>query len=267
LLEVYNGDKNMLTELLDKTLGILIYLFTSLEGWLFNFSLIYIILSIKKNRYSWLFAIISSILYGIVCIDYKMYPTAGLQLFFIVSSIYGFKEWGKSANISNINKLSNSQQELPVKNDNNASWDYTKLSKNAWFLFIGLTFLLAGIISATLILFTKTHAGLALYIESFAVAGSLTAQYLLAKKCIHNWYFWFLVNVSYVFVNMYQSLNFMAVLYVIFVILSIQGYFSWKNKNKKEFNQQQVQNVDNNNSISTQNIQKNEKLVHIKQMV
>jgi nicotinamide mononucleotide transporter len=252
----------MLTEILDKTLGTLIYLFYSLEGWAFNFSLIYVILSIRKNKYSWFFAIISSVIYGIVCIDYKMYPTAGLQLFFIVSSIYGFKEWGSKSEA----KLTAKDKKLHLSNNN--KWDYTKLSKNAWFLFTGLTFVMAGIISAILILFTKTHAGLPLYIESFATAGSLIAQYLLAKKCIHNWHFWLVVNISYVFVNLYQSLNFMAILYGIFVILSIQGYFSWKNKNIKESSKkQELQNVENNNSISTQNIQNNEKLIHIKQMV
>lgn len=257
----------MLTEILDKTLGTLIYLFYSLEGWAFNFSLIYVILSIRKNKYSWFFAIISSVIYGIVCIDYKMYATAGLQLFFIVSSIYGFKEWGRKPKLTDT--AQDEKLHINNKNDDDNKWDYTKLSKNAWFLFIGLTFMLAGIISATLILFTKTRAGLPLYIESFATAGSLIAQYLLAKKCIHNWHFWLVVNISYVFVNMYQSLNFMAILYGIFVILSIQGYFSWKNKNIKEFDkQQELQNIDNNNnSISTHNIQNNEQLIHIKQMV
>ena len=108
----------MLTEILDKTLGMIIYLFTSLEGWSFNFSLIYVILSIKQNRYAWGFAIISSVLYGIVCIDYKMYPTAALQLFFVLSSIYGFIQWSKPKGT----------------NKENDTWYYTKLSKNAWFL-------------------------------------------------------------------------------------------------------------------------------------
>ncbi len=227
----------MLTEILDKTLGMIIYLFTSLEGWSFNFSLIYVILSIKQNKYAWGFAIISSILYGIVCIDYKMYPTAGLQLFFVLSSVYGFIQWSKPKNKAN-------QTNNPQTKTDDESWNYTKLSKNAWFLFTSLTILLAGIISMLLVIFAKVNNNISFYIESFAAGASLIAQYLLARKCIHNWNFWFAVNIAYVFVNIYQSLYFMAILYGIFVILSIQGYISWQNKSKNMLKQQELKNDD-----------------------
>jgi nicotinamide mononucleotide transporter len=253
----------MMTELLDKTLGMLIYLFTSLEGWSFNFSLIYVILSIRKNKYSWVFAIISSILYGIICLDYKMYPTAGLQLFFVLSSIYGFIQWNKYSNKKVATKIEdkNKSEKTP--------WDYTQLSKNAWVLFSSLTVLLAGLISITLLLFTKSTNHLSLYVESFATAGSLVAQYLLARKCIHNWHFWFVVNIAYVFVNMYQSLYFMAILYAIFMVLSIQGYVSWKKKDKQELAKTESNTSDSNINIHSNksSIQHNEELIQIKQMV
>jgi nicotinamide mononucleotide transporter len=200
---------------LDILVGYLRYLFTTLEGWSFNFSLIYVILSMRKKTYSWFFAIIASLFYGKVCLDYKLYPTAFLQGFFILSSIYGFIQWKKAS-------LETHEQQI--------KWQYTNLNRNGWIVILSVTVLLFGLISSTFAYFTKV--GSTLYIESFAAAGSLVGQFLSAKRCLQNWYFWLIVNIVYVIVNLHQQLYLMTILYAIFVILSIQGYYMWR-KNEK----------------------------------
>ncbi len=202
---------------LDTLLGVFIYLFTTLEGWSFIFSLIFVVLSIKKNTYSWLFAIISSVLYGFVCWQNKLYLTAYLQGFFILTSIYGFIQWDKNS----INK-NNLQQK----------WQATHLNKNGFILITSLALVLFGIISAIFAIFTKV--GNMMYIESLAASLSLVAQFLSAKRCMQNWLFWLIINIMYVAVNFHQHLYLMALLYLIFSILSIDGYMKWKKTEKNQ---------------------------------
>ena len=129
--------------------------------------------------------------------------------------MYGYMQWQKAS-------LATHQEKI--------KWHYTNLNRNGWIVILSVTILLFGLIASTFAYFTKV--GNILYIESFAAAGSLAGQFLSARRCLQNWYFWLVVNIVYVIVNLHQQLYLMTILYAIFVILSIQGYYTWK-KNEK----------------------------------
>ncbi len=206
--------------ILEDAFGLMVFLFRTLEGWSFILGLIYVVLSVRKNIHAWWFAIAASIIYGLVCWESKLYPTLFLQIFFVISSIYGVLEWRKANN-----------------NYSKSNWSYTKLSSSAWLFFVSLIFVIAGL-SLLLIAFYSgvPKNNVWFYVEIFAVAASLIAQYLEAKRCIHAWPLWFIINIAYIFINALTSLYSIAVLYALLAILSISGYRYWKKHNNANIN-------------------------------
>ena len=66
--------------------------------------------------------------------------------------------------------------------------------------------------------------------DAFPTAASLVGQFLLARKYIENWAVWIVVNVVSVGLFAYKSLWLTAGLYAVFIVLSIVGWRTWRQR-------------------------------------
>jgi nicotinamide mononucleotide transporter len=174
----------------------------------FLLSLITVVLNIRQVHWGWLFAILSSILYGNVFFDARLYGDMGLQAVFVAVSAWGWWQWlrgriGKNKDLNlRVSKLSLRGLQLSI---------------GAWLLlFMGLYLFLKS--------FTDTDVPLA---DGFLTAGSLVGQVLLSRKKIENWPVWIIVDVLYVALYAYKNLMLTAILYAVFVLLAVQGWRIW----------------------------------------
>jgi nicotinamide mononucleotide transporter len=51
---------------------------------------------------------------------------------------------------------------------------------------------------------------------------------MMARKILENWLVWVAVDVVYIGMFVYKSLILTALLYAVFLVLSLIGYFQWK---------------------------------------
>lgn len=66
------------------------------------------------------------------------------------------------------------------------------------------------------------------YLDATATSLSFVAQYLIARKKIENWILWGMVNILYIGIYTYKELYLYAVLFIIYLVLSVRGYQAWK---------------------------------------
>jgi len=57
---------------------------------------------------------------------------------------------------------------------------------------------------------------------------SLTAQYMLTRKVVENWWWWIAVDVIYIALYSYKRLYLTSVLYAIFLGMCIVGLRQWQ---------------------------------------
>lgn len=86
-------------------------------------------------------------------------------------------------------------------------------------------------IAAGLALKKYTDASLP-YLDSFCMSISLAATWLTTRKVLENWLMWMLVDATYVGVYIYKQAYMTAILYVLFVIMAIIGFNTWKKAQK-----------------------------------
>jgi nicotinamide mononucleotide transporter len=63
--------------------------------------------------------------------------------------------------------------------------------------------------------------------DSFTVAASLVATWMLARKLLEQWFVWFVVNVLYIYMYWVKGLHPTALLFVIYACGSVIGYITW----------------------------------------
>ena len=171
----------------------------------------YLILAMQQNILCWAAWIISSIMYLFVMFSAGLYMESGLQIFYIVMGIYGWIQWN--------NRSSNNS--LTV-----STWQII----NHIYILLILIFLVTF---SGLILSNLTEA-VSPYIDAFTTWGAIIATYMVAKKILENWYYWFVVDFVSVFLFLSRELYTTALLFSIYIILVIFGFIAWRKSMRLE---------------------------------
>jgi nicotinamide mononucleotide transporter len=170
--------------------------------------------NIKEIHWGWPLAIASSALYGVVFWNTQLYGEASLQVMFILTSVWGWRQWRAGR-----------QDPQPEDRLITAPLQISILLPEQRQKAI-LGFLIAWP-SFAFFLHRFTDSDVAIW-DGLVTALSLLAQYLLAKKKLENWGVWLVVNVITVGLMLVKSLWLTALLYLIFAALSYVGFKAWQ---------------------------------------
>lgn len=66
------------------------------------------------------------------------------------------------------------------------------------------------------------------YIDNFTTAIFFVGMWLMAKRKIESWRFWIVGNIISIPLYFYKGLTFTSFQYIIFTVIAILGYYSWK---------------------------------------
>lgn len=176
---------------------------TSLIEWVaVATSLTYVILAAQKRILCWLFAFISSSLYVYLCFSTQLYLETVLQFFYVVMAIVGFVLWNRTTESKII------------------TWKVKHHILNV-IISSTLTLVLGYLFS----LYTNQANP---YVDAATTVFSLAATFMVTKQVLENWIYWIIIDTVSVYLYFSRGLQLTAVLFVLFTVLAIVGYFSWK---------------------------------------
>ena len=172
------------------------------------FSVLYVILAVKESIWCWGAAAISVTLYIYICYSAQLYPETGLQLFYLIMAIYGYLQWNKNDSTLNIQQ-----------------WTTTK---HLLILLLGalLTFLMGFYFTI------YTNAAMPL-VDSFTTVFSVFATYMVTKKVLGNWLYWIVIDIVSVYLYFSRDLHLTSLLFIVYTVIAIFGYFSWLKRNNE----------------------------------
>ena len=169
--------------------------------------LVYLYLEFKANKWLWPVGVLMPIVYVWIFFQSKFYADMGINIYYFFASIYGWILWSKHQK--------NNQEELLIT--------YTPKRYIVPISIIGI--LLFAIIAFILVRFTDSPVP---YGDSFTTALSVLGMWLLARKHVEQWWFWFFVNIISCALYLWKGLYTTSVLFAIYSIISVFGYFKWK---------------------------------------
>ena len=168
--------------------------------------LLYLYLEYRASVYLWPVGVIMPLFYIYIFFVSRFYADMGIYIYYLFASIYGWIRWNKSA--SQVQSLAISH--MPFR-----YWGVALLA---------LSILFAGI-AWILIRFTDSPVPFG---DSFTTALSIVAMWMLANKYIEQWGLWIIVNVVSCALYAWKGLYPTALLYVVYSIVPVFGYFKWK---------------------------------------
>ncbi len=182
---------------------------TWLEVVAFVLALAMVGFTIRVNAWGWPLAIVSSLLYFALFWNSRLYGDASLQIFFAAIALWGWWQW------------------LRGTRDGGEPLEVQALSaRGRW-----------GVVAAIAVAWPFTGLFLRRYTDTdvpwwdaFPTAASVAGQWLLGRKYIENWPTWIVVNVVSLLLFVHKALWLTAVLYGLFVLLSLVGWRAWSRR-------------------------------------
>jgi nicotinamide mononucleotide transporter len=162
-------------------------------------------LNTQQRAAGWLVGILSISCYIFVFWDTLLYADMLLNMYYLLSGIYGWLRWTRH-----------------ISSEKNLHVSYA--SRKELSILCSISILIGSFLGYSL---SKTEAVLP-YLNAFTAAFSLSAQWLMTQKRIECWIFWSIINLVNIFLYAHTGLYFTAVLFGIYVVLSGVGYVEWK---------------------------------------
>jgi nicotinamide mononucleotide transporter len=169
------------------------------------FALAYLLLAMRQSPWCWPAALISVALATIVFFGAKLYMESLLQFFYFAMGIYGWRQW-----------TSGGREQTGVE----VHW-WSPRTHSVTLLLIGLASTVFGW------LLTYTDAAFP-YLDSFTTVAAIVTTFMVARKVIENWIYWFAIDVILVYLYLARELYWYAGLYVLYLLLVVAGFRAWR---------------------------------------
>lgn len=182
---------------------------TALQWWevlAVGLAVLYLVLAIRQNIWCWAAAAASTLLYLVIMFQAGLYMESALQLFYLAMAAYGWNAWrgrdveGQPLNVS--------------------TWPISR--HLAAVAVVVLLMVLSGE-------FLSRYSEAALpFLDSFTTWGAIIATFMVAKKILENWIYWFVIDAVSIGLYFSRELYFTAVLFAVYLVMIVIGYRTWR---------------------------------------
>lgn len=171
------------------------------------FGLLSVIYSRKQNILVFPTGIVSVIIYVYICQKYGLYADMGINFFYLIMSFYGWYNW--------------THQKGEVKT---RLITRTTKKEKIYLSILGVLFFF--IIRFILINYTDSTVP---NIDAITTSVFLIAMWLMSLKKLENWTLWIIGDIISIPLYAYKGLVLTSGQYLVFLVVAIMGYISWRN--------------------------------------
>ncbi len=164
----------------------------------------YLVLAVRQNILCWAAALFSSCLYTGLFFDVRLYMESVLQVFYAAMAVYGWHQWRYGGTEHSGVKI----RMWPLR--------YHAIALAG----IGVVSLLLG--------WGMSHTAAAFpYADSFTTIAAIVTTFMVARKVLENWGYWFVIDSISVYLYAARGLYLTALLFLIYLVLIVIGFRSW----------------------------------------
>ena len=167
----------------------------------------YAVLAARRNRLCWVVGAVSSATSVFLAITAKLPMQAGLYVFYVGMSVYGWWSW----------KRSSSEGQLLI-----GVWPL------GWHLGAALVLIALSLTTAHWLRFGEASSWPLL--DSATTWFSLLATWMAARARLENWLYWIVINAVTVFLYFAQRVWGMALLSVLLAVIAAGGFIDWRRR-------------------------------------
>ena len=167
------------------------------------FAVLYLVLAIRESVWCWPAALISAVLSTVLFFDARLLMESGLQVFYGGIAIYGWFQWTRGTGGS------------PV-------------TIHVWSWRTHCAVIVAILATSSIFAWALSATRQVMpLVDSFTTVAAIVTQYMVAKKILENWLYWFVIDSVSIYLYLSRDLYLYAGLFVVYLILIVIGFRQW----------------------------------------
>lgn len=186
----------------------------------------YLVLAMRENSLCWYAAFGSTAIFSWLFFDVSLLMESVLNVYYLAMAVYGWYVWNKKP------------QNSAMQNEITPKLPITTWSGKQHSLAIGGVFVMTFISG---FLLSENTTAVMPYLDSFTTWGAVLTTYMVAKKVLENWIYWFVIDAFAIYLYIDRELYLTALLMAVYVIMVIFGYAAWLKIYKSQTHQTQGQ--------------------------
>lgn len=171
----------------------------------------YLVLAMKQSLWCWPCAFVSTSIYTGLFWHVSLLMDSLLNVYYIFMAAYGYWVWQgkKTVTEDDIDAV-----HIPIK---------------TWSIRVHAMVIVSVIVLsvATGLLLDRFTQAAWPFLDSFTTWGSVVTTYMVAKKVLENWIYWFVIDAVSVALYIERGLYFTALLFAVYVVMVVFGFFKW----------------------------------------
>lgn len=176
--------------------------------------LIYLYLEYKANIWMWLASILMAIFYIYIFYSTQLYASMSIYIYFLCASVYGWISWLRKK-----------------QKDAGANTIHTMPRKFILYILSGI--IIAFGVIYIILKFSGTDQGIITIGDAFTTSLNIIALWMASRKWAEQWLPLIPANLLSSILLFAQGDIFSCILFAIFCIVSIAGYYNWKKMSTK----------------------------------
>jgi nicotinamide mononucleotide transporter len=166
----------------------------------------YLALAIRQSLWCWAAAFASTAIYLVLMYQAQLYMESGLQIFYLGMAVYGWYRWGHGPG---------PDHELPV-----TTWGGSQHARA-----VAAVLALSLVSGAALDAFSDAALP---YLDSFTTWGAIVTTWMVARKVLENWLYWFVIDAVSIYLYFSRGLYLTALLFAIYLVMIVFGFLAWR---------------------------------------
>ena len=169
-------------------------------------AVLYLLLAIRQNIWCWAAAAVSTGLYLFIMYHARLYMESALQIFYLAMAAYGWYQWRRGGA------------------------DHAGVQVTTWpwrFHLLAASVVFALVFASGFLLERYSDAALP-FADAFTTWAAVVATWMVARKILENWIYWFVIDAVSVYLYLSRELYFTAALFVAYLVMIVFGYRSWR---------------------------------------
>jgi nicotinamide mononucleotide transporter len=166
----------------------------------------YLLLAVRESLWCWGAALVSTLIYTALFLRAGLYMESALQAFYVAMAVYGWYRW----------RYGGPQPDaLPV-----TTWPWRAHA-------VAVAGTLALTVTSGWLLARHTAAQLP-YLDSFTTWASIVTTWMVARKLLENWIYWFAIDSVSIYLYVSRSLFLTAALFGAYLVIIVFGFRRWR---------------------------------------
>lgn len=166
----------------------------------------YLVLAVRQNIWCWVCAFVSTALYVWLFHDAALFMESALNVFYLVMAVYGWYEWRYGGA------------------------RHAGLAVTVWppARHAAALAVIAALTAASGSWLAANTTAAFPYVDSLTTWSAVWATFLVARKVLENWVYWFVIDAVSVWLYLSRGLPLTALLFCFYLVLIPIGFVAWR---------------------------------------